>query len=101
MGGRLAAAVHIEHPVSHERLVLEPGTEPEAEVAALITNPAAWEGGQPPEPEGDGDAEPEREEEPEAEPESEPEPEPEQEPEPEPESEPEPARRSRKPRTTA
>ncbi|WP_033819801.1 hypothetical protein [Kitasatospora sp. MBT63] len=43
MGARLAAAVHLDHPVTRERLVLQPGDEPAPEVAALITNPDAWE----------------------------------------------------------
>ena len=47
--GRLAAAVHLRHPVTHERLILEPGDEPDAEVAEAITNPGAWE------PEGEPD----------------------------------------------
>ncbi|MEV7936626.1 hypothetical protein AB0O82_10825 [Kitasatospora sp. NPDC088264] len=42
MGARLAAAVHLDHPVTHERIHLQPGDEPEPEVAALITNPEAW-----------------------------------------------------------
>ncbi len=41
--GRLAAAVHLDHPVTRERIILQPGDEPEPEVAALITNPDAWE----------------------------------------------------------
>ncbi|MFF7586734.1 hypothetical protein ACFZCK_04475 [Kitasatospora purpeofusca] len=95
MGGRrLAAAVHIEHPVSRERLVLEPGTEPEAEVAALITNPAAWEDGELPTFEEESGKDPEQSEEPVTAPVPEPVPE----PEPEPESEA--AGRSRK-RSTA
>ncbi|WP_406200097.1 hypothetical protein OH807_18570 [Kitasatospora sp. NBC_01560] len=95
MGGRrLAAAVHIEHPVSHERLVLEPGTEPEAEVAVLITNPAAWEGGELPTFEEESGMESEGPEGPATVPVPEPE------PEPEPELEPEVAGRSRK-RSTA
>ncbi|GAA2489589.1 MULTISPECIES: hypothetical protein [Actinomycetes] len=43
MGRRLAAAVHVQHPVSHEWMVLEPGYEPDEDLAAEITNPHAWE----------------------------------------------------------
>ncbi|TQF05540.1 hypothetical protein E6W39_29070 [Kitasatospora acidiphila] len=51
MGARLAAAVHLDHPVTHERIHLQPGDEPEPEVAALITNPDAWQPDEPaPEP---------------------------------------------------
>ncbi|WP_329317937.1 hypothetical protein [Streptomyces sp. NBC_01262] len=45
MGARLAAAVHLQHPTTHEPILLQPGEEPEPEVAALITNPEAWEDG--------------------------------------------------------
>ncbi len=45
MSARLAAAVHVEHPVSREWIVLAPGQEPEPEVAAVITNPDAWQDG--------------------------------------------------------
>ncbi|MGW3657226.1 hypothetical protein ACWD6R_16695 [Streptomyces sp. NPDC005151] len=43
MGRRLAAAVHIEHPTTHELLILQPGEEPDEDVAEAITNPDAWE----------------------------------------------------------
>ena len=43
MGARLAAAVHLDHPTTRERIILQPGDEPEPDVAVLITNPAAWE----------------------------------------------------------
>ncbi|MGW2397250.1 hypothetical protein ACWCYY_11925 [Kitasatospora sp. NPDC001664] len=36
---RPAAAVHVDHPVSRERIVLQPGDEPGPEIAGLITNP--------------------------------------------------------------
>ncbi|MQY11441.1 hypothetical protein SRB5_15590 [Streptomyces sp. RB5] len=42
MGRRLAAAVHLDHPVTRERILLEPGDAPEDCVAELITNPSAW-----------------------------------------------------------
>ncbi|MEU6467382.1 hypothetical protein [Streptomyces sp. NPDC046976] len=41
--GRLAAASPVRHPVSHEWVVLEPGYEPDEDLAAEITNPHAWE----------------------------------------------------------
>ncbi|MDF9813000.1 hypothetical protein [Streptomyces sp. SPB162] len=43
MGRRLAAAVHVKHPTTRERIVLEPGDEPDDVLAAEITNPDAWE----------------------------------------------------------
>ncbi|MER5642077.1 hypothetical protein ABT095_34710 [Kitasatospora sp. NPDC002227] len=43
MGARLATAVHLDHPTTRERIILQPGDEPEPEVAALITHPDAWE----------------------------------------------------------
>jgi hypothetical protein len=43
MGRRLAAAVHVRHPKTNEWLILEPGDEPDEDVAELITNTAAWE----------------------------------------------------------
>ncbi|MXM62137.1 hypothetical protein GR925_01385 [Streptomyces sp. HUCO-GS316] len=42
MGRRLAAAVHLRHPVTHEPLVLQPGEEPDEDLAAAITNPDCW-----------------------------------------------------------
>ncbi|MEH0430268.1 hypothetical protein QBB34_28935 [Streptomyces stelliscabiei] len=45
--GRLAAAVHVQHPKSREWIVLEPGDEPDEDVAAEITNPDAWEDDEP------------------------------------------------------
>lgn len=52
MGRRLAAAVHVQHPKSREWIVLEPGDEPDDDVAAEITNPNAWEDDEPsPDPE--------------------------------------------------
>ncbi|MEW2046610.1 hypothetical protein [Streptomyces sp. NPDC005476] len=47
MGRRLAAAVHVQHPKSREWIVLEPGDEPDEDVAAEITNPDAWEDDEP------------------------------------------------------
>lgn len=43
--GVLVAAVHVQHPETREWVVCEPCTTPSAELAALITNPAAWERG--------------------------------------------------------
>ncbi|MEU6475313.1 hypothetical protein ABZ858_00205 [Streptomyces sp. NPDC047017] len=63
MGRRLAAAVHVRHPVSHEWVVLEPGYEPDEDLAAEITNPHAWE-----EDDAASDDQPEPEPEPEPEP---------------------------------
>jgi hypothetical protein len=58
MGRRLATAVHVEHPTTREWVVLEPGDEPDDELAAEITNPHAWEDDEPTadrdEPEPDG-----------------------------------------------
>ncbi|GAA3073511.1 hypothetical protein [Streptomyces glomeratus] len=47
MGRRLATAVHVQHPTSREWIVLEPGDEPDEELAVEITNPDAWEDGEP------------------------------------------------------
>ncbi|TLQ46059.1 hypothetical protein [Streptomyces marianii] len=47
MGRRLAAAVHVQHPASREWIVLEPGDEPDDDLAAEITNPDAWEDDEP------------------------------------------------------
>lgn len=43
MARRLAAAVHIRHPKTNEWLILQPGDEPDEDLAEAITNPAAWE----------------------------------------------------------
>ncbi|MFH8772051.1 hypothetical protein [Streptomyces sp. NPDC017958] len=43
MGRRLAAAVHVTHPETHEPMILQPGDEPDEGLAEVITNPAAWE----------------------------------------------------------
>ncbi|MFJ3248482.1 hypothetical protein [Streptomyces sp. NPDC086782] len=43
MGRRLAAAVHVQHPQTNEWLILQPGEEPDEDLAAIITNPSAWE----------------------------------------------------------
>ncbi|WP_406050911.1 hypothetical protein OG280_26145 [Streptomyces virginiae] len=49
MAGRLAAAVHVQHPETREWVALEPGDEPASELAGEITNPDAWENGVLPE----------------------------------------------------
>ncbi|MFF4802339.1 hypothetical protein ACFY1U_28705 [Streptomyces sp. NPDC001351] len=41
--GRLKAAVYVKDPATHEDLVLLPGESPPPEIAALVTNPDAWE----------------------------------------------------------
>lgn len=46
--GKLVRAVHVTDPKSGRRLVLAPGEEPAPHLAALVKNPAAWEGGKLP-----------------------------------------------------
>jgi hypothetical protein len=48
MGARLAATVYVKRPGTAETVRLDAGTEPEPELAALVTNPGAWEGGELP-----------------------------------------------------
>ncbi|MFC1420049.1 hypothetical protein [Streptacidiphilus cavernicola] len=50
MSRRLALAVHVEHPVTHEAFLLLPGDEPVPKVAEIITNPFAWEPEAEPDP---------------------------------------------------
>jgi hypothetical protein len=45
---KLAATVHVKDPRTHQMVQLDAGTEPEPELAALVTNPDAWEGGKLP-----------------------------------------------------
>ncbi|MET7495046.1 hypothetical protein [Streptomyces sp900116325] len=78
MGRRLATAVHLEHPKTHELLILQPGDEPEEDVAEAITNPDAWEDDA--EKDG-GDQDPDAGRTPDPVPDPEPAPEPEPEPE--------------------
>jgi hypothetical protein len=40
--------VYVTDPDSHQTVVLEAGSEPEPRLAALVTNPAAWEDGKLP-----------------------------------------------------
>ncbi|MFD8777530.1 hypothetical protein [Streptomyces sp. NPDC059916] len=60
MGARkLAAAVYVTDPESHQTVHLEAGSSPEARLADLVTNPTAWEGdteSAEPKPEGDDEA---------------------------------------------
>ncbi|WP_086732649.1 hypothetical protein [Streptomyces glaucescens] len=44
----LAATVHVRDPRTHQMVQLDAGTEPEPELAALVTNPDAWEDGKLP-----------------------------------------------------
>ncbi|MFH9662312.1 hypothetical protein ACH4NF_04255 [Streptomyces sp. NPDC017248] len=44
---RLIAAVYVKDPTTHEDLVLLPGESPAPEIAALVTNPDAWDGPMP------------------------------------------------------
>jgi hypothetical protein len=41
--GRLKAAVYVKDPTTYEELILLPGDSPEPEIAALVTNPDAWD----------------------------------------------------------
>lgn len=54
---RLARAVHVTDPTTRRTVVLQPGEEPAPHLAALVTNPAAWEDGILPET-GEGEREP-------------------------------------------
>lgn len=55
---KLVKAVHVKDPDRNRRVLLLPGEEPEPRLAALVTNPGAWEDGKPPatdaEDSGDG-----------------------------------------------
>jgi hypothetical protein len=48
MGARLAATVYVTDPDTHQTVRLDEGSEPEQRLAALVTNPVAWEDGKPP-----------------------------------------------------
>ncbi|MFD7615769.1 hypothetical protein [Streptomyces sp. NPDC059802] len=63
MAAKLAAAVYVTDPDTNETVILQAGTSPEARLAALVTNPAAWEDAKLPDsapaeqtPAGDDDA---------------------------------------------
>lgn len=45
---KLAATVHVRDPRTRQMVQLDAGTEPEPELAALVTNPDAWEDGNVP-----------------------------------------------------
>ncbi|MGI5143702.1 hypothetical protein [Streptomyces sp. CA-106110] len=55
MGRRLAAAVHVLHPKTNEWLILQPGDEPDEDLAEAITHPDAWEPDEDGEDGGEGD----------------------------------------------
>ncbi|MGW3001111.1 hypothetical protein [Streptomyces sp. NPDC001155] len=59
---RLIAAVYVKDPATHEDLILLPGECPPPEIAALVTNPEAWDsplvGGPEPEPIAVGEPDP-------------------------------------------
>jgi hypothetical protein len=40
---RLIAAVYVQDPTTREELILLPGECPDPEIAALVTNPDAWD----------------------------------------------------------
>ncbi|MEU5323000.1 hypothetical protein AB0G67_40550 [Streptomyces sp. NPDC021056] len=46
---KLIKAVHVRDPERHRTVLLLPGEEPEPRLAALVTNPDAWEDGELPE----------------------------------------------------
>ncbi|MFC9497635.1 hypothetical protein [Streptomyces sp. NPDC056982] len=48
MGARLAATVYVTDPDTHQTVRLDEGSEPEQRLAALVTNPVAWEDGKLP-----------------------------------------------------
>jgi hypothetical protein len=70
----LIAAVYVQDPSTREELILLPGECPDPEIAALVTNPEAWDVppddcepepvavGEPDPTEGEGELEPEQEE---------------------------------------
>jgi hypothetical protein len=48
MGARLVATTHVVDPETHQMTVLPAGSEPAPHLAALVPNPACWEGGKLP-----------------------------------------------------
>jgi hypothetical protein len=42
MDAQLATTVYVQDPDTHQTVELAPGSCPEARLAALVTNPAAW-----------------------------------------------------------
>jgi hypothetical protein len=55
---KLRKAVHVRDPDRHRTVLLLPGEEPEPRLAALITNPDAWDNGELPGTDGEDDKEP-------------------------------------------
>jgi len=45
---KLVKAVFVKDPDRHRTVLLQPGEEPEPRLAALVTNPDAWEDGKAP-----------------------------------------------------
>jgi hypothetical protein len=48
MAAQLSSTVYVPDPDSHQTVELAAGTSPEARLAALVTNPAAWVDGKLP-----------------------------------------------------
>ncbi|QBJ94429.1 hypothetical protein D0Z67_29095 (plasmid) [Streptomyces seoulensis] len=48
MAAQLASTVYVNDPETHQTVELAAGTCPEPELAALVTNPAAWVDGEVP-----------------------------------------------------
>ncbi|CAL9667058.1 hypothetical protein SUDANB145_07213 (plasmid) [Streptomyces sp. enrichment culture] len=48
MAARLNSTVYVQDPDTHQTVELAAGTSPEARLAALVTNPAAWVDGKLP-----------------------------------------------------
>lgn len=48
MGARLVATVYVTDPETHQTAILDAGSEPAPHLAALVTNPGAWEDGKLP-----------------------------------------------------
>ncbi|MFF2731784.1 hypothetical protein ACFVS9_28235 [Streptomyces sp. NPDC058008] len=45
---KLSKAVYVRDPERHRTVILHPGEEPAPHLAALVTNPNAWEDGETP-----------------------------------------------------
>lgn len=62
---QLASTVYVQDPDSHQTVTLAEGTSPEARLAALVTNPAAWVDGKLPRlPKAKTDSKPENDRDP-------------------------------------
>lgn len=48
MAGKLTASVYVTDPDTSQTVILDAGSTPEPRLAALVTNPDAWEDGKPP-----------------------------------------------------